>query len=45
MTFTFADNSCTTGAPGHGGTGGTNPGGGAAGAGRDGTAAANLQIN
>jgi hypothetical protein len=42
---TFATNSCTTGAPGFGGLGGTNSQGGQANAGLTGSAASNLQIN
>jgi hypothetical protein len=38
-------NSCTTGVPGFGGVGGTNPSGAVGGPGNVGVAAANLQIN
>jgi len=42
---TFSGNSCTTGTPGFGGDGGTNPTGGIASDGNNGTAAPNMQIN
>jgi hypothetical protein len=45
VVFTFDTNTCTTGIPGFGGSGGTNPMGGFASDGQTGTASPNLQIN
>ena len=45
IVFNYSGNNCTTGIPGMGGSGGTNPGGASGGTGSNGIAGPNVQIN